>query len=116
VHPIVGRLDVGELLPFVVGVPVAVLPSLYVGSRLSGVAFGDLVFGLTILTCFGWVLLDLNVRRDRRLPEGRSLLSRRSERFAEVEDASPEQVRSMTKALLGLTGAVLAGWAVLLGT
>lgn len=113
-NPIVGDVDVREVLAFGLGGPIVALPAVYAASRLANVAFGDLVFGLTIVTCFGWILYDLNGRGGRRETESRSFFSRRSEEFREIEDASPAQLRRMARVLVSLTGAVLVGWLVLL--
>lgn len=113
-HPIVDELRRKEALLFGVGVPAVVLPGLFLATSLLSVEFGNVIFGLSIVTCFGWIFLDLNDRSGRRTSERKSLLSRRSSRFGDVGRASHRQLLSMTKLLVVLTGVVLLGWASLL--
>lgn len=115
-HPIVKEIPLREILLLTFGGPFVVLPVLSLTSGLTPLVFGDLIFGLTIVTCFGWVVLNLNEENPKRSPEARSILSRRSRRFRAIKSASPDQLRSMAKWLFFLTGAVVFGWGYLLTT
>ncbi|MFC3959142.1 hypothetical protein [Halovivax cerinus] len=113
-HPIVGQLRPRDVLLSGVVLPAAGLVVLVLATRIVSVEFGTVVFWLSIVTCFGWILLSLNDRSGRRGNGARSILSRRSGRFVDVEPASNRQLLSMAKLLVGLTGFVVLGWAVLL--
>lgn len=115
-HPIVEDFPVREVLVYAIGGPLVLLPVLYAVSGLVSVAFGDVVFGLTLVTSFGWILLNLNDTSRASGAGARSILSRRSERFRDVEPASPAQLRSMAKVLFALTGTVVLGWGILLAS
>jgi len=83
--------------------------------QLLSVEFGNLIFGLSIVTCFGWIFLNLNDRTGpQKGNDAKSLLSRRSGRFDDIERASHSQLLTMVKVLLMLTGVVLLGWTYLL--
>jgi len=115
VHPIVEELRARDLVIFAVTLPAVLLPTLFLGSSLLSVEFGNVIFGLSVVTCVGWIFLNLN---DRTGPskgnDARSILSRRSRRFGDVGRASERQLLSMTRALLVFTGVVILGWAYLL--
>lgn len=113
-HPIVEELRPRDTLSFGVVLPAVAFPVLVLATRLLSVELGNVVFGLSMATCFGWIVLSLNDRSGRRASDARSILSRRSGRFGDVGTASDRQLLSMTKLLLALTGFVLLGWAYLL--
>lgn len=114
VHPIVEELQSKDALVFGVGLPVVLLLGLFVTASLLPVEFGNVIFSLSIATCFGWILLNLNNQSDIHSGKAKSLLSRRSSRFGDVGEASHQQLLSMAKLLLTSTGVVLMGWAYLL--
>lgn len=113
-HPIVDEVRRRDALLFGVGLPAVLLPVVYVAASLLPVVFGNVIFGLSIVTCLGWILLGLNDRTGPRKSDTRSLLSRRSSRFGDVGQASRQQLLSMTKLLFSLTGLVILGWLSLL--
>lgn len=113
-HPIVEEIPLRDIIFLAIGGPLIVLPVLSLASGLVPVVLGDIVFGLTIITCFGWVLLNLNEENPKRSTEAQSILSRRSKRFSAVKSASPDQLRSMARWLFILTGTVVFGWLYLL--
>lgn len=109
----IADIGIKDVVILTVGVPIVVLPILYVAANLISVPFGNIIFGLTLITCFGWILLDFNVR-DSGPKERQSILSRRLFLRDEVGTASHEQLRRMFKILLTLTGQVILGWGILL--
>jgi hypothetical protein len=115
VHPIVYQIRRRDALLFGLGVPAVLFPVLFVAARLLSVEFGNVIFGLTILTSFGWIFLNLNQQPNpRKGTDARSILSRRSSRFGDIVPASRHQLLRMAHVLLALTGTVLVGWAYLL--
>lgn len=113
-QPIVEELQSKDALVFGVGLPAVLLPGLFVVANLLSVEFGNVIFGLSIVTCFGWILLNLNNQSDIHSGNSKSLLSRRSSRFGDVGNASQQQLLSMARVLLASTGVVLVGWTYLL--
>lgn len=107
--------DIGsrDMVILLGGTPIVILPIVYVTTRLLSVRFGNVIFGLTIVTCFGWILLDFNDPDRYRVRERQSMLSRGSDLDDNVGTASHEQLKRMTKVLVVLTGQVVAGWGIL---
>ena len=114
-HPIVEELRYRDYLLLGIGVPAVLLPVLFLTASLLSVEFGNVIFGLSLVTCFGWVFLNLNDRSGpQKGTDAKSIISRRSSRFGDVGRASHQQLLSMARTLLVLTGVVLLGWAYLL--
>lgn len=114
-HSVVYRMRRKDAILFGTGVPMVLFPVLFGATKLISVEFGNVIFGLTMLTCFGWIILNLNQQpHPRKGTDAKSILSRRSSNFGDIEPASRQQLLRMAHLLLALTVTVLVGWIYLL--
>ena len=109
-----GRV-LGTTLTFGVVVPLSVLGGLYGVSVLTGVAFGDFVFGLTAAVAVG-VLLFSGVGRRLDAARPKSELFRKSATaHVREQSATGADGRSVpTRFVLVVAGTVVLGWLVVI--
>lgn len=103
---------------FGIAAPLLVLVALYGASRLVvAVAFGDLLFGVTILTAATWLLFAGSGRRlDAARPESELARNSASDYGSELSRGSYAALSRSGGVLVVLTGTVVLGWiAVIVG-
>jgi len=98
---------------FGVAVPVLVLAALYVAAGAVTVAFGDFVFGLTVVAALAWTLVGISGRRlAAARPDGELHRGSASDYGREVAAGSYARLSAPIRLLLVLTGTVALGWVV----
>lgn len=108
---------VWSLAVFGVAIPVVVLAGLYLASTMIGVAFGDVVFGLTILVVVVWVVVaGWGRRMDAARPSGELFRNAASDYGSEVSRGRFARFASPARLLVTLTGTVILGWVVVIAT
>lgn len=105
------------ILLFGGAIPVVVLGLLYGGSRIVGIDFGRVVFGLTGLTTLAWLLFaGWGRRMDAARPSGELGRNSATDYGKEVSQGRFVQIPLPVRLVFVLTGTVLLGWLVVIAT
>lgn len=96
---------------FAIAIPLVVLAATYAVARIVTVAFGDLLFGFTIVTAVAWVLFGLSGRRlDAARRGGEPSRNSATDYGRETSTGTYERLSGPTWVMTTLTATVAFGW------
>lgn len=99
------------VLLFGVGVPLLAIAALYAVASAVDVAFGDLLFGLTVVAALAWTLVGVSGRRlDAARPSGELHRGSASDYGREQSAGSYARLTAPFRLLVVLSGTVVLGW------
>lgn len=95
--------------------PVLSLGLIYGFSLVAGVNFGNLIFGLSILTTGGWIVVGVwGGRLDAARPSGELFRLSATAYGSEINSSENPRIALPARVLIVLTATVVFGWAILL--
>lgn len=105
------RRFVRPVFLFGAAVPILAIAGLSAVASVVDVAFGDLLFGLTVVAALAWTLVGVSGRRlDAARPSGELHRGSASDYGREQSEGSYARLTAPFRLLVVLSGTVVLGW------